>query len=159
MASRLIEDKIQKFFIDHTMTLSLAESCTGGGVAARLVRVPNCSFYFLGGVVCYSREAKEKILGVNSETLSLYGEVSSQTAEQMAAGALEQFGSDIAMAITGIAGPSGGNLQKPVGTVFFGIASRTEKPLFWKHLFEGSRSQIIALSVEAALEHLWTYVN
>lgn len=141
------------------MTLSVAESCTGGGVAARLVQVPDCSLYFLGGIVCYSRVSKEKFLEVKSDTLARFGEVSSQTVQEMAVGTLTQFSSDIALAITGIAGPSGGSPEKPIGTVYFGIATKGNFPFFWKHLFDGSRPQIISQSIEMALILLWEHLR
>lgn len=155
----MIENKIQKFFIENHLTLGLAESCTGGGLSARLVQVPGCSLYFLGSIVAYSKEVKEKLLGVKSQTLLTFGEVSGKTAEEMALGALKQFKSDYALAITGIAGPTGGSIEKPVGKVFFSLVSREEPPTTYEHQFQGERHEIIAQSIEMALAHLWKYVN
>jgi PncC family amidohydrolase len=155
----MIEDNIHHFFIKNNLSLGLAESSTGGGAAARLVQIPGCSLYFLGSVVAYSRGAKERLLGVDPQIITSFGEVSVQTTEEMAKGALKQFGSDFTVAITGIAGPTGGSVEKPVGTTFFAIASQREPIASWRHTFQGSRQEIISQSIESAFAHLWKYVN
>jgi len=104
-------------------TLALAESCTGGLMAHRVTNVPGASEIFLGGVVSYANEVKENFLGVRVETLARHGAVSEVVAREMALGAQRQFGSDFAVAVTGIAGPGGGTSEKPVGTVFIALAS------------------------------------
>lgn len=103
-------------------TLALAESCTGGLIAKRVTDVAGASAWFLGGVVSYSNEAKETALGVNEATLAAHGAVSEETAREMAAGARERFGATYALAVTGIAGPTGGTPEKPVGTTCFALA-------------------------------------
>lgn len=106
-------------------TLATAESCTGGAIASQLTALAGASKYFLGGVVAYSNEVKECALGVNHSTLEQHGAVSEQTVREMAEGVRKRFDSDYAIATTGIAGPDGGTLTKPVGTVWIAVASRT----------------------------------
>ena len=116
------------------MTCATAESCTGGGVGAAITAIPGSSAVYLGGVVSYANEVKSGVLGVKEKTLSAFGAVSSETAAEMAAGARRFTGADIAVSVTGVAGPGGGTPEKPVGLVWFGIASeggvRTEKAIF-----------------------------
>ena len=104
-------------------TLALAESCTGGNIAHRITNVPGASAVFPGGVVSYANTVKENFLGVRAETLKDCGPVSGEVAREMAAGARGKFGSDFAIAVTGIAGPDGGTVAEPVGTVFIALAS------------------------------------
>ncbi|MGD0252784.1 MAG: CinA family protein [Verrucomicrobiota bacterium] len=103
-------------------TLALAESCTGGYIAHRITNVPGASKVFAGGLVAYSNAAKQKFLGVRAETLARHGAVSEAVAREMAEGARGKFGADFAIAVTGIAGPTGGTKVKPVGTVFIALA-------------------------------------
>jgi nicotinamide-nucleotide amidase len=103
------------------LTLATAESCTGGLVSARLTSVPGASDVLVGGVVPYSNEAKRRLLGVPGEILSEYGAVSAETAAAMAAGAREALDADVALAVTGVAGPDGGTQEKPVGLVFLHV--------------------------------------
>jgi nicotinamide-nucleotide amidase len=118
-----IEQVVVKLLAQKKKTLALAESCTGGLVASRITDVPGASEIFLGGVVSYANSAKERFLGVRAETLRQHGAVSEAVAREMALGAREKFGSDFAVAVTGIAGPDGGTPEKPVGTVFIALAS------------------------------------
>jgi nicotinamide-nucleotide amidase len=106
------------------VTIAVAESCTGGLVAAALTDVPGSSAVFLGGAVTYSNAAKSRLLSVDPEDLNFFGAVSREVAQQMAEGALDAFGADIAVSVTGIAGPDGGSDEKPVGAVWFGVTSR-----------------------------------
>ncbi len=106
------------------LTVSTAESCTGGGVAARITSVPGSSGYFKGGVVAYSNEVKTRLLHVSPNTLDKYGAVSRQTVVEMAKGAMETLGTDCAIATSGVAGPAGGTPGKPVGTVWIAAACR-----------------------------------
>lgn len=105
-------------------TMALAESCTGGFIANQLTNVPGASKIFIGGVVAYSNHAKKKFLKVRARTLKLHGAVSREVAAEMADGARKQFGTDYAVAVTGIAGPTGGSKLKPTGTVFIAASGR-----------------------------------
>lgn len=121
-------ESMEKVLVDKlhekALTLSAAESCTGGLIAKRITDVPGCSDVFFGGCVTYTNEVKQRLLGVRAETLGKYGAVSYQTAVEMAKGVRERTGSDIGISATGIAGPGGGTEEIPVGTVFLGISSR-----------------------------------
>jgi len=117
-----IENVVVKLLVQRKKTLALAESCTGGNLAHRVTNVPGASEIFPGGVVCYANAVKEKFVGVKTETLQTHGAVSEATARELAAGVREKFGADFALAVTGIAGPSGGSAEKPVGTVFIALA-------------------------------------
>jgi len=114
---------VVRLLAERKQTLVLAESCTGGYVANSITDVPGASAVFLGGLVTYSNEAKQSLLGVRTETLAQHGAVSEATAREMAAGARERFNADYAIAITGIAGPGGGTPEKPVGAVFIALAT------------------------------------
>jgi nicotinamide-nucleotide amidase len=121
-----IESLIVRLLTREHKTLALAESCTGGFIANCVTNVPGASAVFLGGVVSYANSAKEKFLGVRAETLRQHGAVSEAVAREMAEGARKKFGSDFAIAVTGIAGPGGGTKAKPVGTVFISLAGGFE---------------------------------
>ena len=140
------------------LTLSLAESCTGGLIAHRITNISGSSNYFLGGVVAYSNEAKEKILGVPHDTLLQYGAVSEETARAMAEGARRLFVSDLALAVTGIAGPTGGTPEKPVGLIYIALAAEGEVRCE-RHTWHGDRLQNKAQSAEVALEMLIAYLK
>jgi PncC family amidohydrolase len=134
-------------------TLSTAESCTGGLIGHLITEVPGSSGYYLGGVVSYSDQLKQQLLGVESATLINYGAVSQQTALEMASGIRERLGTDIGLSATGIAGPGGATELKPLGTTWIGISTsvRTEAHHF---LWTGDRSQNKKASAQAALEIL-----
>jgi nicotinamide-nucleotide amidase len=117
-----IEAVVVRLLAGRKKTLALAESCTGGCIAHRVTNVPGASAVFPGGFVTYSNELKQKYLGVRAETLAVHGAVSEAVAREMAEGARQQTGADFALAVTGIAGPGGGTKEKPVGTVFIGLA-------------------------------------
>lgn len=116
-----LESAVGKLLISNHMTVTTAESCTGGLVAGRLINYPGISQAYLSGFITYSNEAKERFLGVSHDTLVRYGAVSEQTAAEMAQGAARAAAADAAIAVTGIAGPGGGTLEKPVGLIYVGI--------------------------------------
>lgn len=139
------------------LTLALAESCTGGLVAGRITRIAGSSDYFLLGAVTYANAAKERILGVPSETLRRHGAVSRETALAMAEGARRAAGASVAVSITGIAGPAGGTPEKPVGTVYFGLAAAEGR--WWRRgAFLGDRETIRRWSAQEALYFLRSYL-
>ena len=144
-AERLVE-----FLKARGLKCATAESCTGGGIGAAITSVPGASDVFLGGVVSYANEVKRDVLGVSQATLDSVGAVSGETAAQMAAGARRLTKADLAVSVTGIAGPGGGTPEKPVGLVWFGLATergvRTEKALF-----VGDRETVRAKAVVHAL--------
>jgi nicotinamide-nucleotide amidase len=132
------------------LVCATAESCTGGGVASAITAVPGSSAVFAGGVVSYANEVKHDVLGVKEETLAEFGAVSAETAAQMAAGVRSLMKCDLAVSLTGIAGPGGGSAEKPVGLVWFGLADgrgvRTEKAIF-----SGERDEVRHKAVIHAL--------
>jgi nicotinamide-nucleotide amidase len=132
-------------------TLAAAESCTGGLISKLLTDIPGSSDYFLGGVVSYADSAKTKLLSVSDETLSERGAVSAETALEMSRGARERFGSDMAVAVTGIAGPAGGTPTKPVGTVFFAVVGG-DSEIHKKREFLGDRTAVRQAAAKFALE-------
>lgn len=141
IVTALIEDKI---------TIATAESCTGGKIAAAITDVPGASEIFGYGMVTYSNDAKIKILGVKAETLAAHGAVSPETAYEMAAGLKRVSGADVAVSVTGIAGPGGGSPEKPVGLVYIGIAYGDDV-FVKKNFFQGERDEVRLQTVETAL--------
>lgn len=122
-ADELIEASVVQLLTERNQTVVLAESCTGGFIAHRLTNIPGASAVLLAGLVTYSNDAKQNLLGVRSETLAAHGAVSEAVAREMADGARARIGADYAVAVTGIAGPGGGTPEKPVGTVFLALSS------------------------------------
>lgn len=158
MSEYPLEVQIGKLLTAKNLTLALAESCTGGLVAHRVTEVPGSSEYFLGGVVSYANAAKERLLGVRHGTLVGHGAVSSETALEMARGARRALGADIGLSITGIAGPTGGTPDKPVGLVYIGLSTPTGERCE-RHVWESDRSGNKALSAEAALKLLQSHLE
>ncbi len=132
-------------------TLATAESLTGGGIGAVLTAVPGASSVYKGGVITYCNELKNRLLGVPAEVLKSFGPVSAPVAEAMAAGARQVCKTDVAVAVTGLAGPDGDEYGNPVGTVFVGYADE-RKTIARKYLFSGSREEVRIQTVEAALD-------
>lgn len=149
----IAEDVVQ-LLNGKKLKLSTAESCTGGLISSEITAVPGSSEVFGFGFVTYANEAKNKLIGVPTQTLSSYGAVSEQTARAMALGAKEVSGADIAVAVTGIAGPSGGTPEKPVGTVYIGLATKThvtvKRCLFDGGLFKDAKDKREAIRCETA---------
>jgi len=147
-------DKAEKLLnaaVERGITVSVAESCTGGLLGARITSVSGSSEYFWGGVIVYSDTAKMKLLGVQKSTLEKFGAVSEQCAKEMALNVRDTLGSDLAIAITGIAGPLGGTPEKPAGTVF--IAAALGKNVIARHFqFSGDRESVRNQSAEATLD-------
>ena len=138
------------------LSVAVAESCTGGLVASRLTDVPGSSFYFLQGFVVYSNQAKHNTLGVPEESIETFGAVSEEVARAMALGCLEKSGADFAVSTTGIAGPSGGSPEKPVGMLCLAIAEKKSAMVFSRTIFmQGDREQNKLRFSEAALRELW----
>jgi competence/damage-inducible protein CinA-like protein len=133
-------------------TLAVAESCTGGMISKLLTDIPGSSAYFLGGVVSYADSAKTSFLSVSERTLADHGAVSSETALEMARGARERFHSDVAVGVTGIAGPDGGTPEKPVGTVFFAVSGPDGREVAKKREFLGDRTAVRIAASQLALE-------
>ncbi|MBK8157751.1 MAG: nicotinamide-nucleotide amidohydrolase family protein [Rhodospirillaceae bacterium] len=144
---------------DKGLKIATAESCTGGLVAARLTAVAGSSDVFERGWVTYSNQAKSESLGVAPELIADKGAVSAEVAEAMARGALRRAQADVAVSITGIAGPGGGSEEKPVGLVFIGLARKDGWSQVERCVFPGNRDSVRAHSVSRALAHLATAIT
>jgi nicotinamide-nucleotide amidase len=132
--------------------VSTAESCTGGGVASALTDVPGSSNWFERGYVTYSNEAKLQDLGLDPQVLAEHGAVSAAVVEQMAAGALRASGADLALAVSGVAGPDGGTREKPVGLVYFAVQRRGGPAVVSQSHFPGDRAAVRSAAVNKALQ-------
>lgn len=137
--------------LEHDVTLAVAESCTGGWIAKICTEIPGSSAWFDRGFVTYSNAAKIEMLAVNADTVEHYGAVSEQTAIEMVRGVLAHSNADIAIAVTGIAGPSGGNMHHPIGTVYIAWQKQGEDVQLIKKQFHGTRHRIRAQTVKTAL--------
>lgn len=148
-----LEEQVGRLLRQRAWSLAVAESCSGGLICHRLTNVPGSSDYFMGGVVTYSNRAKMELLQVPEAILAEHGAVSAPTAAAMVAGVVRLFHTEVGLAATGIAGPSGGSAAKPVGTVYLGLA--TPKGVQTRHcLFHGSREEIKILTAQTALDWL-----
>ena len=152
-AERTMEEVVGGLLLEKQKTLALAESCTGGYISHRITRVAGSSAYFYGGAVTYSNEAKVLFLGVKRETLERHGAVSRETALEMSRGIRERTGASIGLGVTGVAGPSGGSAEKPVGTVWISMECEGFHEAR-RFQFHGDRERIIAASSQAALDWL-----
>jgi nicotinamide-nucleotide amidase len=136
------------------LRVAVAESCTGGLIAALLTEIPGSSAVLDRGFITYSNDAKHQILFVSPNDLALYGAVSAEVAAAMARGAIFQSDADISVSVTGIAGPGGGSDEKPVGLVYLGLMARGQAAQATRHIFTGTRSDIRQQAVRAALKLL-----
>ncbi|WP_300620673.1 CinA family protein [Dokdonella sp.] len=143
---------VAEFLLSRGQTMVTAESCTGGWIAKVLTDIAGSSQWFECGVVAYSYEAKEALLGVSPQTLERTGAVSQETAVEMVSGALARFGASVAVAVTGVAGPSGGTPDKPVGTVWIGWKRRGGYARAELFHFDGDREAVRRRTVAAALD-------
>lgn len=148
-----LSSAVGKALAAQGLTISTAESCTGGLLSHVLTAISGSSDYFMGGVVAYSNAIKEKALGVETHTLVSYGAVSEQTAREMAEGIRTKFGTDVGLSTTGVAGPTGGSPSKPVGLVWMGISTPGETKAFAGH-FNGDRLAIMHSTVVEILTQL-----
>lgn len=150
-----LEEAVFNKLLEKGKTLAVAESCTGGGLSARVTALPGASKFFLGGVVAYANTSKEQFLGVSSHILESFGAVSEETVREMAKGALNRTGADFSLATSGVAGPGGGSQAKPLGTVCMAIGERGKEPLCMTSHFRGDRKTVIAHSITALLGHFY----
>jgi PncC family amidohydrolase len=148
-----LAERLQGVCLGRRLTVAVAESCTGGLVAATITDVPGASGYFLGGVVSYADEAKSGLLDVPPEMLRSHGAVSAQVARAMAIGARRRLGSSLAASVTGVAGPDGGTPDKPVGLTYVGLAD-AEGADVHRHVWSGDRAANRAASAAAVLQWL-----
>ena len=148
-----VEEQVHQWLIERGETLAVAESCTGGKIASKFTAMAGASAYFLAGLTTYSNEAKTALLGVDPATIATHGAVSEETARAMAEGARRVTGANYAVATTGIAGPTGGSPEKPVGTVWFAVAT-PEKTVAARHLCGTDRGQVIDRATAYAIRML-----
>ncbi len=148
-----MEEAVVRLLVKYELTVTTAESCTGGMTAAKLVNVPGASEVFNEGYITYSNKAKRKLLGVSKSTLKKYGAVSEETAREMAEGGAKAAEADACVSVTGIAGPDGGTEEKPVGLVYIGCSVRGET-VVERHEFHGTRAENREQSAVSALDLL-----
>ncbi len=151
MIEALPEVRLGALLRGKGLTLAVGESCTGGLVSHRITNVPGSSSYFLGGIVAYSNEIKERLLAVSPSSLEVHGAVSEQVALEMARGAKSRLGADVGIAVTGIAGPGGGTPDKPVGLAWVAV-SGLKSDLVAGHRWRGDRAENKERSASAALK-------
>ncbi len=153
-----LENQVAERLIAAGKTVAIAESCTGGLIAKRLTDRAGSSAYFMGGAVTYSNAAKQNILGVDEGLMVVHGAVSEPVAQAMAHGARQVFGVDVALSVTGIAGPAGGTETKPVGLTFIGL-STADGLWVYRYVFDGDRAQNRDSAADAALRLLLDYLD
>ncbi len=154
----MLAEKIGAKLLTRGWRVAVAESATGGLIGHKLTQVAGSSRYFWGGIIAYDNVVKVQLLGVRAETLSRWGAVSAPVALEMAAGACRALGVEVAVSVTGIAGPTGATATKPVGLYYLGLATSTER-YAWRHLFTGDRIANNEAAAQAALQHLLDYLR
>jgi nicotinamide-nucleotide amidase len=154
-----LEQHLKNLLTEKGLTLSTAESCTGGNIAHMITTVPGSSSYFLGSIVSYSNEIKSALLGVNTETLSKHGAVSEQCVKEMLVGLLNQTGSDLGISVSGVAGPDGGSEEKPVGTVWIAVGNKENMTTTLIKVNRGERAKNIEYASHVALNKLRLFVS
>jgi PncC family amidohydrolase len=152
-----LEVIIGQILAQQGLTIGTAESCTGGLIGHRLTEVPGSSEYFFGGIIAYSNEIKERVLGVSHATLETHGAVSAETAIEMARGARRVLQTDIAVSVTGIAGPGGGTADKPIGLTYIAVAAANDERVA-RFVWSKDRSGNKWASSEAALQMVRDYL-
>jgi PncC family amidohydrolase len=158
MNQKPIEVIIGELLRRQGLRLAVAESCTGGLVGHRITTVPGSSTYYMGSVTAYAYEAKVRMLGVRWETLEKYGAVSKETVLEMASGVRRALAADIGLSISGIAGPGGGTVEKPVGLTWIGLSARGVDEA-WSHIWQGDRLQIKEQTAQEALQLLADFLE
>ena len=158
MVDRPLEEIAGEYLKARGLRLAVAESCTGGLIGHRLTNVPGSSAYFQGGITAYSYEAKHRLLGVSWDFLSQRGAVNRETVLQMARGARQALGAEIAVSVSGIAGPDGGSAEKPVGLTWIGLSAPDFEDA-WRYIWPGNRLQVKEQSAEEALRRLVEYLE
>jgi nicotinamide-nucleotide amidase len=152
------EERVGEALRRRKLAVSAAESCTGGRIGDKITNVPGSSDYFRGSAVTYSNESKVALLGVDKSTLDRFGAVSEQVAKEMALGCIGLFGSDISVSTTGIAGPTGGSHDKPVGLVWFAVTDG-DRIATEKAIFPGDRGSVKEAAALFALEMVVTFIG
>jgi PncC family amidohydrolase len=158
MHAEPLEVLVGKLLRQRCWMLAVAESCTGGLVGHLLTNVPGSSDYFLGGVISYANEAKLRLLAVHLETLETFGAVSRQTVLEMAGGVRQLLSADIGLSVSGIAGPGGGTVEKPIGLTWIGL-SAPGCEMAWQHTWDGDRLYNKECSAQAVLQHLVEFLQ
>jgi PncC family amidohydrolase len=153
-----LEITVGRLLREKSLTLAVAESCTGGLVSHRITNVPGSSEYYRGAITAYAYDVKETLLHVRSETLADHGAVSERTAREMAEGVRQAIGADVGVSVTGIAGPTGGTPEKPVGLVYIGLTA-PDGDWVEHHVWAGDRVENKARSADAALDLLVRYLE
>ncbi len=152
MDNNTLEQQVGALLLERQWTISTAESCTGGLILHKLTNIAGSSAYVLGGVVAYANQVKQNILRVKQGTLIAHGAVSEQTATEMVLGVRDLLKTDVALSVTGIAGPGGGTASKPVGLTYIGIAGPNDVLIIKRHVWEGDRIAVKEASAQAALQ-------